>query len=315
MIVVKDDCLLEAFLFLTRDTLDDPLPMVSRQFTRVLSRKSLQSAPHRLMNEYAQREGEEVAWLKFDDETLTRFPRLLHPPHFEYGGKPYACITRKKLDDLHQRYPWLRALRGRVIVDGANGDDDGICQGAKRLWDGGELAIELSGPRADTALEAMKLPSIIDGCTSLRITCDTYSSPSPGTRGFIQICGLSPHEIASFLLTRAGVASRRGTRRLLIDMKCSGDRESRSSGHREMREIIETVKEVCSVIDGQWCITRPKSRLFSTSSPHPSHRHSHAISFSGMDGTGPHLLDKNRREVSFVTRTRPFKRYADCART
>jgi len=79
---LSDHYLLDAFKYLTRDELDDPLHMVSRQFTRVLSSSCFQSAPLRLVS--LHRQGSGVAWLKLDNERLAEFISLLQPPTFAH---------------------------------------------------------------------------------------------------------------------------------------------------------------------------------------------------------------------------------------
>lgn len=222
--------------------------MVSRQFTRVLSSVCFQSAPLRMVAEYTHRLDGEVEWLKFDDAMLSKFPRLLH---FDFGCNPYISLTTKQLAELLRQYPWLRASQSKIVVDW-DGEDwraDSYGRGAEQLWRGGELTIELNGPRTETALAAMRLPSFVGRCSSLHITClnQTYR-PSHRRGRFAEQCGLSGDEIASFLLDGAEDDSRSGRRRLRISLKGSvmDSTERRSSEKREIREIIEAIKEVCS---------------------------------------------------------------------
>jgi len=179
MVVVKDDCLLEAFLFLTRDELDDPMQMVSRQFTHLLTNtEALESAPLRVLERYER--GVELdaigeQWLSAAEPVVARYPRFFsrlgathfrHPTsHGRYHTLPFRIASFAQLVDTVAPYPWLRVRMAGVTLC-VGGGERGYAstmrtirqmEAVRHLWAGSQLNITIVGCNA----KAIPLESLL----------------------------------------------------------------------------------------------------------------------------------------------------------
>jgi hypothetical protein len=166
---VSDICLLEAFCFLTRDELDDPLLMVSRQFGRVLSLPPLKSAPLRVFSDYEWK-SQGTQWLGDEGGALVRNERFLQylrsrRSGLQHGYGNRVSFTSKSLLQLLTDYPPLRVRRVKLKF---NANPSVLAQWAqlKSLWEGAEMRLETKHILTEQRLTPLEVENIVAECVS-----------------------------------------------------------------------------------------------------------------------------------------------------